>query len=358
VLVLSALVCSLSFSFSSFPNPYAASRVKDLFPEKNQLGSLAAVIGNNDTSAASLSSVRTELMTTKGKDVEKLLNKYSLAAFKEGTVSFWRKLRRVQEPTNLEKIMQDIDEGKIKLGDSEPPGSDLEEAEVAEKSASAEPSTVSTAERCNRFNRRTSSEPSTVSAVAVPAPLVMSAWDLRKALVPGCDPEADEATEEWNEIHSQTHPDIQDFLKRKRKDEPHRQAVCVNGEAVSKTEERIRKKEVPANKDGEEARDSSSLPKRHKHEPAKGGSGTHLKAILTTPGVHVGGAGGKARASAAEDMDTSPVSVNLGDTEEEEEEEEDEEPRGRGGAGEQAGAEGKILHPDDKVRIGGLNWSR
>jgi len=332
--------------------------VKHLFPEKSQQGSLATVICNNDTSAASLLSVRTELMATKGKDVEKLLNKYSLAAFKEGTVSFWRKLRRVQEPTILEKIMQDIDEGKIKLGDSEPPGSDLEEAEVAEKSASTEPSTVSTAERFNRVNCRISAEPSTVSAVAVPAPLLMSAWELREALVPGGDANAEETIQEWTEIHSQTHPDIQDFLKRKRKDEPHRQAVCVNGEAVSKTEERIRKKEVPANKDGEEARDSSSLPKRHKHEPAKGGSGTHLKAILTTPGVHVGGAGGKARASAAEDMDTSPVSVNLGDTEEEEEEDEDEEPRGRGGAGEQAGAEGKILHPDDKVRIGGLNWSR
>ena len=331
--------------------------MKDLFPEKNQQGSLAAVIGNNDTSAASLSSVRTELMTTKGKDVEKLLNKYSLAAFKESTASFWRKLRRVQEPTNLEKIMQDIDEGKIKLGDSEPPGSDLKEAEVAEKSASAEPSTVSTAERFNRFNRRTSAEPSTVSAVAVPAPLVMSAWELREALVPGGDPHAEESAQEWNEIHNQTHPDIQHFLaerKRKRKDDQHRQAMSVNREAVSKTEERIRKKEVPANKDGEEARDSSSLPKRHKHEPAKGGSETHLKAILTIPGVHVGGAGGKARASAAEDMDTSPVSINLGDTEEEE----DEEPRGRGGAGEQAGAEGKVLHPDDKVWIGGLNWSR
>ena len=39
-----------------------------------------------------------------------------------------------------------------------------------------------------------------------------------------------------------------------------------------------------------------------------------------------------------------------------------EEPRGRGGAGEQAGAdrraEGKILQPDDKVWIGGLNSSR
>ena len=78
-------------------------------------------------------------MVTKGKDVDKLLNKYSLAAFKESTASFWRKLRRVQEPTNLEKIMQDIEEGKIMLGNSEPPDSDLEEAEVAEKSASAEP---------------------------------------------------------------------------------------------------------------------------------------------------------------------------------------------------------------------------
>ena len=91
VLVLSVLLSSL-FVFSPFPNQVIRClQGEGALPGENNQGGLAAVIGNSENSAASLSSVRTELMATKQKDVEKLLNKYSLTAFKGSTANFWHK---------------------------------------------------------------------------------------------------------------------------------------------------------------------------------------------------------------------------------------------------------------------------
>jgi hypothetical protein len=101
--------------------------------------------------------------------VEKLLAKYSLSAFKEGTAQFWRVLRRAQKPTKLERVLQDIDEGKIPWEDSD----EEEEATLASEASKR-------AAAASNSEGKGDAKPKEKEKEEGPKWLTLTAWELRQ----------------------------------------------------------------------------------------------------------------------------------------------------------------------------------
>ena len=101
--------------------------------------------------------------------MEKLLAKYSLSAFKEGTAQFWRVLRRAQKPTKLERVLQDIDEGKIPWEDSD----EEEEATLASEASKR-------AAAASNSEGKGDAKPKEKEKEEGPKWLTLTAWELRQ----------------------------------------------------------------------------------------------------------------------------------------------------------------------------------
>ena len=246
--------------------------------------------------AATLAKVRLELMATTAKDVEKLLTKYSIPAFKESTVGFWRALRRVQPPTNLERVMVQIEDGIIQWND--PEEADADEGPPPRAAAgSVVPSAGSPAKSPAKAAGR-SKEGAAVQGGAQSRKgtqkrgFIMTAWELREALAP--DKADEDENLEWTDIHQQEHPEVKRFLQSRSRGQQERDSA----EVVMIVDE--------------EAEMAASKPKRRRVEAPAKGAGSSASAR----GIKGDGGAGSGKAS----VDTSPIS--MADTEEEDEEEE------------------------------------
>jgi hypothetical protein len=322
--------------------------------------------------------VRTELLAATKKDIDALLAKYSLASFKEHTANFWRELRRAQPPTKLEKVMQDIDDGKIKWDETDAEEDEDEAPLISASREAAAPSIVPSRDSARAsVPDASSSRPAVVAGPKVASPakdavqakkngLVLTAWELRESLTKSDDDDGEDehGLSEWLSIHSQTHPDVKAFLdqRNKRKKEEQgkgksaerrlQQVLPAKRESARATQA---KASAPSDRDAAEAGDEyegfdsydedddevvTSVPKRRRVEPVKGAVG----------GAD-GGAGGKARGGRGADAaggSTSAHTQNLADTVADTEEDDDEEPvRHQGGTS----ADFNALNPKDKVSI-------
>lgn len=334
--------------------PFSLCRVKDLFPERKKLGSIPA---------KTVAEVRTGLLAATKKDIGALLEKYSLVSFKEHTANFWRELRRAQPATKLEKVMQDIDDGKIKWDETDAEEHEDEVPLISASRDDAGPSAVSSRDAARAAVPAASSSAPAVTAepkVTSPAKaaaqsrkkgLALTAWELRESLPKNNDDgEEEEGFSEWLTIHAMTHPNVKAFLdqsnkrqkeeqgKGKRAERQQQQVLPAKRESARATHA---KAGASSDCDAAEADDEydldagaddkdevvTSTPKRRKVEPVKG-------------------AGGKARGRRGADAAGGSASAhtqNLADTEEDEEE-----------AARHQGlesADANSLNPKDKVSI-------
>ena len=271
--------------------------------------------------------------------MDKLLAKYSTAAFKTSTAPFWRAVRSAQKPTTLQKIVNGIESGAIPWEDEdEEHVASLPASVAAEPTRAAPAPTPAPAPAAPSLAVPDSTIPAPASAVAagnsaegasskaasrVVAPLqsagstgdgsgsrsgklgtgfVMSAWELREALDP--DQALQDDYPDWSNIHNQTHPEVSKYLAERRTKEEMRVALSKLTESKSALSDA----ELGSSDDDVEV---VSMPKRRKVEaPGK------------KEGRRRAGVGGSAN------VDMS-ASMNAGDTEEED----DEEPKRRGGRG-------------------------
>jgi hypothetical protein len=190
-------------------------RVKDLFPEagRRQLGSRAA-----GGSVKLRAEVREELLATTKKDVEKLLVKYSLGAFKEATAQFWRALRCAQKPTKLERVLKDIEEGKIPWEDSDDEEQiDSQSEQPASKRAA--PPSKSEAKREGKQEQtakeKREKEKEKEKEKEGPEWLKVTAWELRQAIDPDADPEGDDFNA-FTEIHQEVNEEVRRYVQTPR----------------------------------------------------------------------------------------------------------------------------------------------
>jgi hypothetical protein len=235
-------------------NAFSFRRTRRIFPD------------TGGTKQNACMKLRAELLATTRKDADRILEKYSLLSFKERTAPFWRALRLVQKPTKLERVLQEIEEGKIKWDDldaeDDAPVLPTSKAGAANSDA-ADVKQSKVAPRGEASSKET--EPG--------AGLVLSAWELREAL----DPQKayDEDAVQWMEIHSQTHPDVQEFLKKRQQK---RLAESRNSQPaaaqwgskrnVPPAEDAIEEAEVVTIDDGEDDIGTAST-KRRKVEASK-----------------------------------------------------------------------------------------
>jgi hypothetical protein len=316
-------------------------RVKELFPEAGgrQLGSRTA--GGSVKQRAEL---RAELLATTKKDVEKLLVKYSLGAFKEGTAQFWRVLRRAQKPTKLERVLKDIDEGKIPWEDSDDEEEVDSQSEQAAASKRAAPPSKSEA-KSEAKQEQTAKEKRENW-------LKLTAWELRQVMDPDADPEDPAVFNAFTEIHQEANEEVRRHVQKRRNNMAQLLAKTNKREArgVAQAKGGAGKRgagvsldedaddETCMRGDVEEEVPATSVPKRRKVEAA-------------VKGVTRAGGGGPAAQGVA--------LVCVGDsTEEEEEEEEEEEVAAVGRRGKADGSErGNIGGASSGAKNGGNTLS-
>ncbi len=328
-------------------------RVKDLFPEagRRQLGSRAA-----GGSVKLRAEVREELLATTKKDVEKLLVKYSLGAFKEATAQFWRALRCAQKPTKLERVLKDIEEGKIPWEDSDDEEQiDSQSEQPASKRAA--PPSKSEAKREGKQEQtakeKREKEKEKEKEKEGPAWLKVTAWELRQAIDPDADPEGDDFNA-FTEIHQEVNEEVRRYVQKRRSNMAQLLAKTSKRDArgVSQAKGGAGKRGAGTSLD-EDADDETGMAGDVKEEVPVTSVPKRRKVEAAVRGVTRAGGGGAAPQGVA--------SVSVGDSTEEEEEEEEEEvaavgrrgkangsERGKiGGASSGAKNDGKTLHTQD-----------
>ena len=305
------------------PHSVFLCRVEDIFPEAGKK--------KVDEHAATLAKLRTELLSTTKKDASQLLEKYGLRAFKENTAGFWRALRRAQRPTNLERVIQDIDEGKIKWDDSD--AEDVEQ-EAQRPSTSRAPVPVpAVVAAANAAAAPVAAAPSNKAAAEDKrhkkrVGIVMSAWELREAFAPEADPLDDSVESQWTKLHSQEHPEVKRYLIERKKLLERKRANDKDPHQSHVQEHLPLKKEprrgLQAKASAELARDAAEagdeeMEKEHDNEDVEGASPSPKRRKVEARGAGGVASGKSARGRA--NLDVSPQATNLEDTEEEEEEE-------------------------------------
>jgi len=297
-------------------------RVKELLPVPNQKS------GNSQNK--SVAKLHLELLGTTKKDVDKLLAKYSLGAFKESTSDFWRALRRSQKPTRLERVLQEIDEGKIPWEDSDD-DEEMDTGSVPSRNAIAAITSKPHGSKAAGGEAAAAREHEEQEEVAW---LTMTAWELRESLAP--DASSQDENPEWTDIHQQKHPEVVHFLEQRRT----MKEKSRNSKGQQKQQLLPVKREAPRDavssphvcEDAEADNDSdaaveneagvNAMPKRRKVDAAatdrdERGPAKSAKPVKsrTNNGASARGGGDKMAS-----LDPSSSSIAVGDTEDEDDE--------------------------------------